>query len=58
MPSSTEATSKNKKKGGGFLKRQAAKSTKCEVLTEEQLLQKSTIIPEDVSHLNRATESE
>ncbi|XP_002162906.1 protein unc-119 homolog B [Hydra vulgaris] len=57
MPSSTDTISQHKKKGGGFLKRQAAKSTKSD-MTEEQLLRKkSIIVPEDVSHLNRATEN-
>ena len=52
----TEGASKGKKKGGGFLNRQAAKSKKSEVLTEEHLLSKETILPEDVNKLVGATE--
>lgn len=46
---------KNKKKGGGFLNRQVAK-TKKDHVSEEQLLQKDKVTPEDVTRLAKATE--
>lgn len=56
MPSSENtAAAKTKKKGGGFLSRQVAKSKK-DTLTEEQLLKKDTISVEDVLRLDKATE--
>ena len=43
-----------KKKGGGFLARQSkAKKT----ITEEELLKKDCVTPEDVLKLNKCTES-
>lgn len=55
MPSS-ENTSKGKKKGGGFLSRQVAKSKKTDPVTEEQLLRKDAISPEDIKKLEKATD--
>ncbi|XP_066928009.1 protein unc-119 homolog B-like [Clytia hemisphaerica] len=57
MPSSDSAAAKSKKKGGGFLSRQVAKSKKGDTLTEEQLLKKDTITVDDVLRLDRATEN-
>ena len=57
MPASdSSAATKTKKKGGGFLSRQVAKSKK-DTLTEEQLLKKDTVSVEDVLRLDSATES-
>ena len=56
MPASENSAAKTKKKGGGFLSRQVAKSKK-DTLTEEQLLKKDIISVEDVLRLDRATES-
>lgn len=54
MPSAE--TLKNKKKGGGFLNRQVAKTKKDHHVSEEQLLQKDKVTPEDVTRLAKATE--
>jgi len=48
------STGGGRKKGGGFLARQA--HTK--VLTEEELLKKDRVAPSDVLRLTRATDSE
>jgi len=56
MPSEA-SPAKGKKKGGGFLNRQVAKSKKSETVTEEQLVKKSQITPDDVLKLERATEN-
>eukprot|EP00794_Sanderia_malayensis_P013915 gene13915-15364_t len=56
MPSQESSSGKEKKKGGGFLMR-AAKSKKGGEVTEEQLLKKDFITPEDVLKLERATEN-
>lgn len=56
MPSSENASSKGKKKGGGFLSRQVAKSKKTDPVTEEQLLRKDAISPEDIKKLEKATD--
>jgi len=56
MPASENSAAKTKKKGGGFLSRQVAKSKK-DTLTEEQLLKKDIISVEDVLRLDRATEN-
>lgn len=45
-----------KKKGGGFLRRAAGRSDQKRI-TEEDLLQKDNILPDDVLRLNRITES-
>lgn len=61
MSSDTRNSSSGKKKGGGFLARQAkAKSNDAKrgTITEEELLQKGTITAEDVLRLNKITESE
>ena len=54
--------SAGKKKGGGFLHRQAkakkATSGIGEMITEEELLQKDVVTPEDVLKLTNCTESE
>ncbi|XP_033123199.1 protein unc-119 homolog B-like [Anneissia japonica] len=58
-PAAAPPTS-GKKKGGGFLHRQAKrKNTKpeSEVLTEEDLLQRDVVSPEDVLKLVRCTEN-
>ncbi len=57
MPSQESSSGKEKKKGGGFLMR-AAKSKKGEEVTEEQLLKKDLVTPEDVLKLERATKGE
>ena len=56
MPSQDSSSGREKKKGGGFLMR-AAKSKK-EDVTEEQLLKKDTITPQDIVRLDKITESE
>lgn len=51
---SNEDTGRAKKKGGGFLARQSkAKKT----ITEEELLKKDTVTPDDVLKLTKCTES-
>ena len=51
---SADETGHAKKKGGGFLARQAkAKKT----ITEEELLKKDCVAPEDVLKLTKSTES-
>ncbi|XP_072163666.1 protein unc-119 homolog B-like isoform X2 [Diadema setosum] len=59
-PASGGGTASGKKKGGGFLQRKAkekkANSNPEEVLTEEELLQKDAITPEDVLKLKKCTE--
>ena len=59
---SRNANSAGKKKGGGFLSRQANKAKAGDkntvVTTEEELLDKDFVSPEDVLRLNRITESE
>lgn len=53
-PNSNEETGRAKKKGGGFLARQSkAKKT----ITEEELLKKDCVTPEDVLKLNKCTEN-
>lgn len=60
MSSDTQrANSGNKKKGGGFLSRQAKAKSQPEPkdpISEEELLKKDTITPEDVLRLNKTTE--
>ena len=55
---SRNANSAGKKKGGGFLARQAKARDKTTVTTEEELLDKDFVSPDDVLRLNRITESE
>ena len=51
---SNEDTGRAKKKGGGFLARQSkAKKT----ITEEELLKKDAVTPDDVLKLTKCTES-
>lgn len=51
---SNEESGRAKKKGGGFLARQAkAKKT----ITEEELLKKDCVTPDDVLKLTKCTES-
>ena len=59
------ANSTGKKKGGGFLARQARqarsgtdKKTVENTITEEEILQKENVSPDDVLALNKITESE
>lgn len=52
MPSESSAN-KGKKKGGGFLNRQAAKKN---AVTEQELLAKDAISPDDIIKLESATE--
>ena len=47
----------SKKKGGGFLARQAKAKTDKKVITEEELLQKGFATADDVLRLNKITES-
>ena len=56
MPSQDSSSGREKKKGGGFLMR-AAKSKK-EDVTEDQLLKKDVITPQDIVRLDKITESE
>jgi len=47
-----------KKKGGGFLSRQAKKDkTPLEPITEDELLRKETISPDEVLRLQKISES-
>jgi len=55
MPSQDSSSGREKKKGGGFLMR-AAKSKK-EDITEEQLLNKDVVTPQDIVKLDKITES-
>lgn len=56
---SRNANAAGKKKGGGFLARQAkARTGDRPVATEEELLDKDFVSPDDVLRLNRITESE
>lgn len=57
MPAQDSPSGREKKKGGGFLMR-AAKSKKGEDVSEEQLLKKDVISPEDIIKLDRITKSE
>ena len=57
MPASDSSAAKSKKKGGGFLSRQVAKTKNKDALTEEQLSKKDTITVEDVLRLDKATDS-
>lgn len=57
MPASDSSAAKSKKKGGGFLSRQVAKTKKTDTLTEEQVLKKEKITVEDVLKLDKATEN-
>lgn len=51
------STTTGKKKGGGFLTRQAKSKDKAlDSMSEEELLKKSTISPEEVLRLNKITE--
>ena len=49
--------SAGKKKGGGFLARQAKAKTDKKVITEEELLQKGFALADDVLRLNKIAES-
>ena len=49
--------SSGKKKGGGFLARQAKQKTDKKPLTEEEILQQGFATAEDVLRLNKITES-
>ena len=55
MPSQDSSSGREKKKGGGFLMR-AAKSKK-EDITEEQLLNKDVVTPQDIVKLDKITDS-
>ena len=57
MPAQDSPSGREKKKGGGFLMR-AAKSKKGDDVSEEQLLKKDVITPEDITKLDRITKSE
>lgn len=57
MPAQDSSSGREKKKGGGFLMR-TAKSKKGEDVTEEQLLNKDAITPEDITKLDKITKSE
>ena len=50
-------SSASKKKGGSFLSRQAKAKKPAGSVTEEELLQKDFITPEDVLKLTKITES-
>lgn len=51
------STTTCKKKSGGFLARQAKSKEKAiDSMTEEELLKKATINPEEVLRLNKITE--
>lgn len=53
MPAETSGSSK--KRGGGFLSRQIAKSKKNEGVTEDILSSKEAVVPDDVLRLSGAT---
>ena len=57
----TMSATTGKKKGGGFLSRQAKSKDKghqLECISEDELLKKDIVSPDDVLRLNRITESE
>lgn len=56
MSSETKTANPGKKKEG-FLKRQAKQAKAVEVMTEEELLQKIIVTPDDVLRLSKCTES-
>ena len=56
MPAQDSSSGREKKKGGGFLMR-AAKSKKGDDVSEEQLLNKEVITPEDITKLDKITQS-
>ena len=56
MPAQDSSSGREKKKGGGFLMR-AAKSKKGDDVTEEQLLNKDVITPQDIVKLDKITKS-
>lgn len=55
MSSETKAANPGKKKEG-FLKRQAKQAKAVEAITEEELLQKDIVTPDDVLRLSKTTE--
>eukprot|EP00795_Rhopilema_esculentum_P015707 gene15707-7001_t len=56
MPAQDSSSGREKKKGGGFLMR-AAKSKKGDDVSEEQLLNKDVITPEDITKLDKITQN-
>ena len=53
------STTTGKKKGGGFLTRQAkAKDKANDPISEEEILKKDSVTPDDVLRLNKITESQ
>lgn len=56
MSSETKAANPGKKKEG-FLKRQAKQARNSEMLSEDELLQRKIITPDDILKLSRCTES-
>ena len=55
----SNANSGGKKKGGSFLARQAkARDKKTGMITEEELLDRDIVTPDDILMLTRITESE
>jgi hypothetical protein len=57
MSSNVKTASTGKKKGGGFLARQAKAKTDKNQVTEEELLQRDSISPDDVLKLHKISES-
>ena len=51
------SSSSKKKSGGGFLSRQAKAKSKGPIVTEEELLAKSIISPDDIIAIKGITES-
>ncbi|XP_064650491.1 protein unc-119 homolog B-like [Lineus longissimus] len=57
MSSNVKTASSGKKKGGGFLARQAKAKTEKNQVTEEELLQRDSISPDDVLKLHKISEN-
>lgn len=57
MSTDTRTANSGKKKGGGFLSRQAKAKSQTEYLTEEELLKRDVVTPDDVLRLSKTTES-
>ncbi|XP_048257240.1 protein unc-119 homolog B-like isoform X1 [Haliotis rufescens] len=56
MSTDTRTANSGKKKGGGFLSRQAKAKSQTEYLTEEELLKRDVVTPDDVLRLSKTTE--
>ncbi|XP_046548915.1 protein unc-119 homolog B-like isoform X2 [Haliotis rubra] len=56
MSTDTRTANSGKKKGGGFLSRQAKAKSQTECVTEEELLKRDVVTPDDVLRLSKTTE--